>query len=348
MTTQSIVYTGSYAEAGDPGIRSWSWDSSSASLSPIAACSGIPNPTFLIRHPGRSLLFAVEETANGAVWALRVDETGRIEALNRRLSGGDSPCHLSLDPSGRWLIASNYSSGSVAVFPVLDDGSLGERSHHGQHQGSGPHAERQEGPHAHSATWTPDGRYVIVADLGIDRLVVYTLDQSDGTLRHIMEAATPPGSGPRHVVFDASGRHLFVANELSSTVSAFEYDAGNGHLSPLETVSTLPPDAPENYVADIHLAGSRLLVSNRGHNSLAVFDVRPDGGLPRVAVASCGGNWPRNFAVAPGNSHVLVANQDSGEVVILPLNDGPAPVGEPIGRVAVPGASCVIFEDQHA
>jgi len=349
MTTQtrSTVYTGSYAEAGEPGIRSWSWDAAAASLTQLGACSEIPNPTFLLRHPRAPWLFAVEETANGAVWALRVDHAGQIEAVNRQPSGGDAPCHLALDPSGRWLVVSNYSSGSVAVFPV-HDGALGERSELQQHSGSGPNAARQEGPHAHSATWTPDGRFVVVADLGIDRLLVYKLDQARGTLQLIGEAATPPGSGPRHAVFDASGRRLFVANELNSTVSVFDYDPTNGHLSPLEVFATLPPNAPHNQVADIHLAGARLLVSNRGHNSLAVFDVRPDGGLIRVTVAPCGGDWPRNFAVAPGNNYVLVANQYSGDVAVLPLRDGRDPLGEPVGRVAVPGASCIIFEDQHA
>lgn len=347
MPTHYTVYIGSYAAADQPGISSWSWDGATATLSPLATHAGISNPTFLLRHPRQALLFAVEETADGAVWALRVDRAGHIEALNRQPSGGDAPCHLALDPSGSWLIASNYSSGSIAVFAVRD-GALGEQSDFRQHHGSGPDSERQAGPHAHSATWTPDGRFVVVADLGLDRLLVYALDGASGTLQLVNQVATPPGSGPRHATFDTSGRRLFVANELNSTVSAFDYDIANGHLSPLDVVSTLPPHAPHNQVADIHLAGSRLLVSNRGHNSLAVFDVRPDGGLPLVTVAPCGGDWPRNFAVAPGENHVLVANQYSGRVSVLPLGDGPAPIGAPTAQHAVPGAACVIFEERHA
>lgn len=348
MTTQPTrsVFVGSYAKADEPGITCWSWDAAAAALRRIGACSGIPNPSFLLPHPREPWLFAVEETTDGAVWALRING-GQIETVNRRPTGGDDPCHLALDPSGRWLLACNYSSGSVAVFPVHDDGAVGERTDLRQHAGSGPNAERQEGPHAHSATWTPDGRFVVVADLGIDRLLVYTLDAANGTLATVTQAATPPGSGPRHAVFDSGGRRLFVANELDSTVAAYDYDATNGHLSPLEVVSTLPPDAPPNFVADIHLAGSRLLVSNRGHNSLAVFSVRPDGGLPRVTVAPCGGDWPRNFAVAPGASHVLVANQNSGAIAVLPLRDGAEPVGEAAGQVPVAGASCIVFGGVH-
>jgi 6-phosphogluconolactonase len=211
-----------------------------------------------------------------------------------------------------------------------------------QHRGSGPRADRQEAAHAHSATVTPDGQHVIVADLGMDALVVYTL-AAEGKLREHMRANTRPGAGPRHLTFHPNGHRLYVANELDCTVTAFDYDTERGLLSERETHDTLPPGAPETTVADIHLShmANRLYVSNRGHNSIAVFEVDEAGALTRIAVPACGGDWPRNFAVAPDDRFILVANQYSGEVCVLPVTaDG---LGEPQARASVPGASCIQF-----
>jgi 6-phosphogluconolactonase len=351
-SAQPLVVVGGYAAADQPGMHMFRFDSATGALTACGSYAGIANPSFLVVHPNRRWLYAVSETsqhphgAAGSVWALRLDrEPLTFQPLNQRPSGGDVPCHLQLDSSGSWLLVSNYGSGSVGVLPILADGSLGELADVVQHHGSGAHPDRQAGPHAHSATLAPDNRFAIVADLGLDQLLVYAFDSSAGKLSAHGRTDTRPGAGPRHTAFHPSGRHVYLANELDNTVSVYDYDAASGALRERQTIDTLPPEAPENAVADIHIStsGQRLYISNRGHNSVAVFDVAADGQLARVAVRTCGGNWPRHFTLAPGGRFVLVANQHSGEVSVLPLLAGPEAIGAPIARAAVPQASCVQF-----
>lgn len=342
------LLAGSYAAPDQPGIYAFLFDPATGALAARETFAGITNPSFLTVHPNGRWLYAVGETAEGAdspagaVCALRFQqEPWRFELVNQAASGGDYPCHLQLDATGKWLFVANYGSGTLAVLPVREDGSLGEMSDMVRHEGSGPNAARQEGPHAHSTVVSPDNRFVIAADLGIDQLVIYQFDAANGRLQRHGHVETRPGAGPRHSTFHPNGRVLYVANELDNTVSVYEYDAANGMLRELETHSTLPEGAPENTVADIHLspAGDRLIVSNRGHNSLALFDVASSGELTPGAIVSCGGDWPRNFAWSPDGGFVLVANQYSGDVAVLPANG----MGEAVARVDVPKASCVRF-----
>jgi 6-phosphogluconolactonase len=346
------VYVGSYASAAEPGIYAFAFDPASGELSAQWSTGGIFHPSFLTIHPNKRWLFAVSEASlaadgqGGAIWSLALPESGNApRVLNHRASGGDWPCHLALDATGRWLVITNYASGTIGVFPILADGQLGESADLVQHAGSGPNAERQEGPHPHSAIFTPDNRFLIVADLGCDQLAVYAFDSTGGRLHGHSSVSTRPGSGPRHMAFSPRGGHLYVAHELDNTVTVYEYDEVDANLSERQTVATLPAGAPENTVADIHLTsqGDRLYVSNRGHDSLAVFTVASDGRLERMAVTPCGGRWPRNFALAPGDSFLLVANQYSDEVAVLPLRAETHAPGEPLTRVRVPGASCVQF-----
>jgi len=354
-SSQHTVYISGYVTADQPGIHSFTFDATNGSLTPRGSYAGIAAPSFLIAHPNGLWLYAVSETSQqdglpGTVWALRVSESRSIELLNYQASGGDWPCHLAIDATGRWLIASNYASGSVSVLPILDDGSLGAMTDFIQHHGSGPHPERQEGPHAHSATFAPDQRFVIIADLGIDALRVYAFDSTAGTLREQTTTATRPGAGPRHLAFHPDGKHVFVSNELNNTVAVYAYDAASGTLSEQQIVETLPPDAPESAVADIHVSptGDRVYVSNRGHDSIAIFQIGSDGQLTPVAIPSCGGLCPRNFAIEPDNRFLLVANQESNEVVVLPVQDAPEAVGAAIARVTVKGASCVQFAPSNS
>jgi 6-phosphogluconolactonase len=351
--TAYTLLVGSYAPADRPGIYAFAFDGATGALTSLGATPLIANPSFLAVHPNRRWLYAVSETAQavdgapGAVWALRYDlAPWRLEPINAQPSGGDHPCHLALDPSGRWLIVSNYTSGSLAVLPLGPDGALGATADHVQHRGHGPHPERQGGPHAHSAAFAPGGCFVLVADLGIDQILVYRFDASNGRLTAHTHAEARPGAGPRHLAFHPNGEWVYVANELDSTVGVYAFDAAAGALRERQVVETLPPGAPANTVADIHLSpdATRLYVSNRGHNSLAVFAVAPDGRLARMATPPCGGDWPRNFAVAPDGRFLIVANQYSGEVVVLPALESLPALGAPAARAPVPGAAFVAFE----
>ena len=345
-----LLYAGGYAAADQPGIHRFAFDATTGTLAARGTLAGIANPSFLVLHPTGPWLYAVSETAqepdgvSGAVWAVGVGaEADGFAPINEQPSGADSPCHLVIDPSGGWLLVSNYGSGSVGVLPIGADGALGAATDLVQHTGQGPQADRQAGPHAHSAIFSPDGRFVFVADLGIDALVRYTFDPAGGRLLAPTRTPTRPGAGPRHMAFHPRGDTLYVANELDNTVAWYAYDAAGGSVREQQVEDTLPPGAPENWVADLHLtpAGDRLYVSNRGHDSLAVFAVAADGRLTRRGVPSCGGQWPRNFALAPGGRFVLVANQHSDAVTVLPVEaDG---LGAPVAQVAVPGAACIQF-----
>jgi 6-phosphogluconolactonase len=348
--SRQILFVGSYADADQAGIHVFAFDTNIGVLTKRGEFTGPVNPSFLALHPNGRWLYAVSETgeqshgAPGAVWALHIDPAaGRIMALNQQPSGGDWPCHLCIDTTGRWLFASNYGSGSVSVLPIQNDGTLGALTDLVQHHGSSVNTSRQEGPHAHSTTVVPNSHFVLAADLGIDKVLIYAFDSAAGKLRMHSQVDARPGAGPRHAAFHPNGQCLYVANELDSTASVYRYEAA-GALRESQTLRTLPDDAPENTVADIHVAssGDRLYVSNRGHNSLAVFDVHADGELALVTIAPCGGNWPRNFALAPGGQWVLAANQYSDQVAVLPLG-GAVAVGAAVAHAAVPQAACVLF-----
>jgi 6-phosphogluconolactonase len=348
----SLLLVGSYAPATQPGIYAFRFDAVTGALTACGSFAGIANPSFLVVHPIGRWLYAVSETsqksdgAPGSVWAFRFErDPWTIQPVNHQPSGGDWPCHLQLDATGRCLVVSNYGTGSARVLPVLADGSLGEMTDHVQHHGAGPNPQRQDGPHAHSATLTPDNRFAIIADLGIDQLVIYTFDSERGKLDPHGQMHARPGAGPRHLTFHPNGRIAYVANELDNTVSVYAYHAAHGTLRETQTLDTLPPGVTENTAADIHISSSahRLYVSNRGHNSIAVYGVEADGRLTLLATPSCAGEWPRSFALAPGGRFMLVANQYSGEVSVLPLHAGAHEIGVPIARAAVPQASCIQF-----
>jgi 6-phosphogluconolactonase len=352
MDTTQFLLAGSYAPADQPGIYAFHFDDVTGALTAHGSFTGVANPSFLAVHPNGRWLYAVGETsqqqdgARGSVWALcYARDPWSMQPINQQPSHGDSPCHLLLDSTGRWLLVSNYTSGSAALLPILEDGALGEATDVVQHQGSSAHPERQAGPHAHSATLTPDERFVLVADLGMDQVLVYAFDRAAGKLGAHAHAGARPGAGPRHMAFHPSGQILYVANELDSTVTVYDYVAPSGALHERQTIDTLPHSVEGNSVADIHIApsGQRLYVSNRGHNSLAVYDIGADGLLTAVAFPSCGGKVPRNFGLAPGGRFVLAANQNSGDVSVLPLLAGPEAIGAPVARAAVPRASFVGF-----
>ncbi len=357
-SAQHTIIVGCYAPADQPGIHALDFNTLTGSLMPRSSYTGIVNPSFLVVHPNGKWLYAVSETGlegngrYGSVHAFHINQQSlTLTPINHQSTNGDWPCHLQIDATGRWIFASNYGTGNVAVFPILEDGALGEMTAFVQHHGQGPNQARQERPHAHSTTLSPDNRFAIVADLGIDQLVIYKFDAETGRLSPHSQTETHAGAGPRHIAFHPDGDRMYVVNELDSTVSVYEYDAVNGKLHELQTLDTLPQntpdssDVPENIVADIHYSAShqRLYVSNRGHNSIAIYSVEENGRLTYLNNASCGGNWPRNFALAPNGRFMLVANRHSNEVSALPLLENNVEIGSPVKRATIAQPVCVQF-----
>jgi 6-phosphogluconolactonase len=252
---------------------------------------------------------------------------------------------LQIDASGHWLAASNYGTGNAALYPIQPDGSLGEMSSFVQHEGQGPNQSRQEGPHAHSTTFTPDNQFAIVADLGIDQLVIYKFDAKTGTLNPHVQAQAQSGAGPRHLAFHPNGTQVYVANELNNTVSLYDYNGVEGTLLERQAFDTLPSHVPENTVADIHISasGQHVYISNRGHDSLVIYKIGGNGQLTRLGISSCHGKGPRNFAISPSGQFILVANRFSDEISVLPLLADGAELGTSVAAASVTQPSCIKF-----
>ena len=247
------------------------------------------------------------------------------------------------------MLVANYVGGSVALLPIQADGTLAPAAKVVQHTGSGPNAERQSSPHAHCIVADPSNRFVLAADLGADRVFVYRLDLEGKSLRHVEggDAVMRPGAGPRHIAFHPTLPLVFVANELDSTVATLRFDAERGALSPRDTRSTLPAGwTGTNYPADIHIApsGRTLYVSNRGHNSIAVFSVADStGALALEQVISTEGDWPRNFSLDPTGRWLLVANQRSDSIVVFERDQKSGRLTPTRQRIAVPRPVCLRF-----
>ncbi len=333
-THKYLVYVGTYTEEGSAskGIYAYRFDSGTAELTSLGLASQTVNPSFLAVHPNQRFLYAVNEVNNyagqksGAVSAFAIDRTtGKLTLLNEVTSRGADPCYITVDKTGKYVLVANYTGGSVAVFPVLEDGRLGEASAFVQHTGHGTNPERQAGPHAHSIDLSPDNRFAIVDDLGLDETLVYKFDSAKGSLAADPAVAkADPGTGPRHFAFHPNGKFAYVIDEMASTVAAFRYDTSSGTLGPLRTISTLPGSfSGLNTTAEIQVypSGKFLYASNRGHDSIAVFAIDPNTGtLTLIEYASTKGATPRSFEIAPRGSLLFVANQKSDEIVVFGIN----------------------------
>lgn len=353
-----LLYVGTYTGGGRPGgIYLVRMDKRSAKLRHAGSVNAGPNPSFLAIAPDGRALYAVNEVGNhagrksGVVSAFSVaTKTGALTRLNEQLSEGAAPCFVSVDRSGRVVLVANYVGGNVALLPIQADGSLAAATHVVQHGGSGPNTERQDAPHAHCILADPSNRFVLAADLGADRVFVYRLDLDGKSLRRVEggDAVMRPGSGPRHIAFHPTLHLVFVANELDSTITTLAFDAERGALSPLDTRSTVPDGwIGTNYPADIHVAssGRTLYVSNRGHNSLAVFSIAEStGALALEQVISTEGDFPRNFSIDPSGRWLLVANQRSDSVVVFRRDQKSGRLTLTRQRIAIPSPVCLRFQ----
>ncbi len=324
-----LVLIGTYSPDTEEGIHCYRLNRETGELTKVAATTGVKNPSFLALHPNGKFVYAVSEIADfsggrtGGVVAFAFDAgTGKLTRLNAQPSGGDGPCHVVVDRTGKCVLVANYGGGSVSSIPIQADGQLGPPGSRFQHEGSSI-TDRQKGPHAHSINVDPANRFAVAADLGLDKVLVYRLDSNMARLTPHDPPSTsvPPGSGPRHFAFHPSGKFAYVINELSSTVTALSFDAEHGRLTPLQTISTLPEGFEgSNSTAEVqvHPSGRFVYGSNRGHHSLAIFAVDPDTGrLTVVGHQSTGGETPRNFGVDPTGEFVLAANQQTNNVVVL-------------------------------
>jgi 6-phosphogluconolactonase len=354
---QYLVYIGTYTGAKSKGIYVARFDSASGKLSEPELAAQTVHPTFLALHPNRRFLYAANEIGNfagtksGAVSAFAIDAaTGKLTLINQQSSGGNGPCHLAVDHTGKKVLVANYGGGSIEVLPVKDNGGLGEATAFIQHQGSSVNKQRQEGPHAHFITTDPANRFALTCDLGLDKVLVYRLDAAKGTLAPNDPAAATlePGSGPRHLAFHPDGRWVYVINELASTMTVFGYAARRGALTTLQTVSTLPDGftGKNNSTAEVqaHPSGQFVYGSNRGHDSIAVFAVdKQSGRLSLVQHQSTLGKMPRHFTLDPAGNWLLAENQQTDNMAIFSVDKSTGRLA-PTGQVlSAPAPVCALF-----
>ncbi len=351
-----FVYIGTYTKGDSEGIYAYRFDAASGRLSSLGAVAKIREPSFLAIHPNSRFLYAASEIddfdadKSGSVSAFEIDrESGGLTPLNTVSSKGAWPCHLNVDQTGKILAIANYLSGTVATISLGDDGKLGSVAAAIQNSGSSVHPSRQQGPHSHSVNFSPDNRYLISSDLGLDQVLVFRVDPESGAL----EANDPafakinPGGGPRHFAFHPSGKYGYVNNEMQSTVTAFNWDAGEGSLREIQTISTLPEDFTErNSTAEIevHPSGKFLYGSNRGHDSIAVFAIdEADGKLTAVERVSTQGKTPRSFAIDPTGQFLFAVNQNTNNLVLFRIDQQTGRLTQEGEPLPVPSPVCVKF-----
>lgn len=354
----AYIYVGTYTrslphvQAKAEGIYVYRMADEGGEWRHVQTVADVPNPSYLALHPSRRYLYAVNEVGEldgekgGAVSAFSVDPgTGKLTYLNRQSTHGEDPCHLCVEPSGRLVIAANYSGGSVAVFRVQPDGRVSPSTDFHQHVGSSVNRERQNEPHAHSANVDPTGRFALVCDLGQDKVVVYRLDLGMGKLVPHSDVASEPGVGPRHLEFHPNGRLAYAIDEIGNTVTAYAWNGAKGELSALQHISTLPAGTSvRNHTADIHIhpSGRFAYGSNRGHDSIAGFSIEAGTGkLAAIGHESTQGSTPRNFTLDLSGRYLYAANQSTDTVVAFRVEEATGQL-TPTGQViATPTPVCL-------
>ncbi len=342
-------YIGAYTKpGGNRGIERGSLDTTTGEIKLLGLAVEAKNPSFLAVHPGGKFLYAALEDGGGAVGAFAVQKDGTLKHLNNESSKGSGNCHVFVEPGGKAVLAANYNSGSIAALPIRDDGSVAPASSSVQHVGTGPNAGRQKGPHAHSIY--VNGGFAYACDLGTDDVFIYRFDAAKGTLtpNDPPSGKVPPGSGPRHLAFHPKGGFAYVCDEMTSNITALAHDAAKGTLTAIQTISTLPPNAAnanKNSTAEIccHPNGKFVYVSNRGHDSIAVFAIATDGKVTLVENAPAGVKIPRGFAISPDGGWLVAAGQDSNSLTSHKIDPATGKL-TPAGKADGVGAPvCVVF-----
>jgi 6-phosphogluconolactonase len=347
--SEHLIYIGTYTRTTSKGIYAVRLDDTTGALSTPELVATTANPSFIALSPDKTHLYAVSEGDTLAVpFAVNL-QTGRLIPEQVRDSGGKAPCHLMVDHTDRCLVVAHYHTAIVASLPILADGSLGAPGSIIPHTGHSVNPDRQASAHVHSVNISPDNRFVIVCDLGLDKVFTYALDPVHATLT---PAATPfvstaPGAGPRHTAFSPDGRYVFVINELNSTLVSYRYDAANGALHPVDTESTLPPGftgASSCAEVCVHPNGRFVYGSNRGHDSIAVFGFDgATGKLTPIACTPSGGSNPRNFALSPDGNWLVVANQNTNSLNVFQVDATTGKLSAVAGHATVPLPVCVKF-----
>ena len=347
------VYLGTYTGEKSKGIYQSELDLRTGRLAPPELAGEAVNPSFLALHPSGKLLLAVNEISDlngkkvGGISSFSIEpKTGKLTKISQTPSGGPGPCHLSVDKTGKFVLAANYGGGSVCVAPIDLEGKLGELSAYVKHESITGEGGKVKEPRAHSINMSPDNRFAIAADAGVDKLFIYKLE-SAGTLTANTppSISTPPNTAPRHFAFHPNTQWAYSCLEASSEIAAFTYDAAKGSFAATQTLSTLPEPVKGNSTAEVqvHPSGKWAYVSNRGHNSIAIFAIAADGKLTAQGHQGAGVKIPRNFGVDPTGQYLVVCNQEPHNVIVFKIDQNSGKLEPTNSRIEVGAPVCVKF-----
>ena len=350
-----IGYVGTYttgpggSPSGSKGIYALQADGS-GHFKTLGLQAEIADPSFLAVDPSHRFLYAATERGRptGFLSSYAIDPaTGALRFLNRVPSNGTSTAHLVVDQTRHWLLVANYGSGSVASFALKSDGSIGDMVDFHQHSGSSVNPHRQMGPHPHEAVMSPDNRFLLVPDLGLDKVFVYALDSASGKLTLASTTDTRPGFGPRHMLFGKGGKFAYVLGEMASAVAVMSYDKKTGKLTLVENIDTIPSQlTTENNSAELALSndGQFLYATNRGHDSVTVFKVNAaNGKLTNMQNIPTQGRIPRGMSLDPDGTHLLTGNQDSNTITVFDRDTKTGRLTFASQMTDIPAAVCVLF-----
>ena len=349
QTAKEFIYVGTNTVRGSEGIYVFEFDRKAGALKQVQTIGSVTSPNFLDIHPGKKYLYAAGVMDNlGSAGAFSINAvTGMLTYINQKSSEGAGACHISIDQTGKLAFVSNYNGGSLAVLPIGSDGSLQTATDVIRHEGSSINKERQQKSYVHSAFLSPDNRFIIVSDLGTDKIYSYEINYASGKIKPGVKPniSVTPGAGPRHLVFAPDGKHIYSAEELYSSVGVFSYDKNTGAIQPLkDTVRSLPTSFKEfNKCADIHTdpKGKFLYMSNRGMDAITIFSIKKDGNIQLIGQQEVMGKTPRNFFVDPKGEYVFVANQDSDNIVVFKLDQKTGLMTYTGNQVKVPSPVCI-------
>ncbi|GAE28328.1 6-phosphogluconolactonase [Halalkalibacter wakoensis JCM 9140] len=345
MSQKVTAYVGTYTKGDSKGIYRFTLDLSSGAIEQATVAAELDNPTFLTISSDYKHLYSVSKKGEeGGVAAYSIESNGELSFLNDELAAGSPPCHVSLNEEDNYLFSANYHLGTGIAYQLDDNGKIATVASTVTHSGNGPH-ERQEKPHAHYAGLTPDQKYLCVVDLGTDEMVVYAIE--DGNLNKHATQSFSPGTGPRHIQFHPNGKFAYVNGELSSEVIALRYESESGTFEQLQSLSSLPADFEGESIGGaikVSADGKFVYASNRGHDSIAVFEINSDTGtLSFVEHVSTDGSFPRDFTIDPTGNFLLAANQDTSNIVQFSIDHTTGKLTKTGAEISVPNPVCVVF-----
>ena len=353
FAANTIAYVGTYTDTAAKGVYALKWDATSKKFVSLGLQAEVASPSFVAVSPSHKFLYAMTERetrrdGTGSVSSYAIDPaSGALKLINRVPAHGNISGHLAVDASGKWLLVANYGSGSVASFALSADGSIGEMTDFKQHFGSSVNPRRQMEPHPHEVIMSPDNRFLLVPDLGLDKVFVYGLDSATGKLTLASTTDTRPGFGPRHMLFGKGGKFAYVLGEMASAVAVMSYDKKTGKLTLVENIDTIAPQLTvENNTAELALSndGLFLYATNRGHDSVTVFKVNAaNGKLTNVQNIPTQGHIPRGMSLDPDGTHLLTGNQNSDTITIFDRDTKTGKLTFASQMTDIPTAVCILF-----